>query len=156
MKSPKSSESFSKVIGDTFCSGLMATSPSWSRSTSARPPSKTARHTVDIVADVIVPVVTEVHRGQVWHPAQVGGQPARAVHLEAALRGAHRVLGLPQVQPELRRRQVDHPPVPTTLAFNAATIAVFMRALRAHHDLSTGGDVELFEEVRLDPLQLCL
>jgi hypothetical protein len=152
MKSPKSSESFSKVIGDTFCSGLMATSPSWSRSTSARPPSKTARHTVDIVADVIVPVVTEVHRGQVWHPAQVGGQPARAVHLEAALRGAHRVLGLPQVslllffkaevflipecvghkvQPELRRRQVDHPPVPTTLAFNAATIAVFMRALRA-------------------------
>ena len=36
-----------------------------------------------------------------------------------------------KVQPELRRRQVDNPPVPTTLAFNAATIAVFMRALRA-------------------------
>ena len=36
-----------------------------------------------------------------------------------------------KVQHELRRQEVDNPPEPTTLALNAATIAVFMRVLRA-------------------------
>ncbi|GAA5967764.1 hypothetical protein JCM8115_006439 [Rhodotorula mucilaginosa] len=59
-----------------------------------------------------------------------------------------------KVQHELRRQEVDNPPEPTTLALNAATIAVFMRVLRAHHELFTGGDVELFKEVRTQCLQL--
>ncbi|GAA5988666.1 hypothetical protein JCM10908_003667 [Rhodotorula pacifica] len=59
-----------------------------------------------------------------------------------------------KVQHELRRQEVDNPPEPTTLALNAATIAVFMRVLRAHHVLFTGGDVELFKEVRTQCLQL--
>ncbi|GAA6042737.1 hypothetical protein JCM8097_005557 [Rhodosporidiobolus ruineniae] len=59
-----------------------------------------------------------------------------------------------KVQHELRRQEVDHPPEPTTLALNAATIAVFMRVLRAHHELFTGNDVELFKEVRTQCLQL--
>lgn len=36
-----------------------------------------------------------------------------------------------KVQHELRRQELDHPPEPTTLALNAATIAIFMRVLRA-------------------------
>ncbi|GAA6057943.1 hypothetical protein JCM3770_004447 [Rhodotorula araucariae] len=59
-----------------------------------------------------------------------------------------------KVQHELRRQEMDHPPEPTTLALNAATIAVFMRVLRAHHELFTGTDVELFKEVRTQCLQL--
>lgn len=65
--SPKSSESFSKVIDDTFYSGQWSTAiyPDLAKlvkkhlDAAAWGPSKTARHTVDIVADVIVPVVTE-------------------------------------------------------------------------------------------------
>ncbi|GEM11861.1 CCR4-NOT transcription complex subunit 1 [Rhodotorula toruloides] len=59
-----------------------------------------------------------------------------------------------KVQHELRRQELDHPPEPTTLALNAATIAIFMRVLRAHHELFTGNDVELFKEVRTQCLQL--
>ncbi|BGP21039.1 hypothetical protein JCM10213_002926 [Rhodosporidiobolus nylandii] len=59
-----------------------------------------------------------------------------------------------KVQHELRRQEMDHPPEPTTLALNAATIAVFMRVLRAHHELFSGNDVELFKEVRTQCLQL--
>ncbi|GAA5963421.1 hypothetical protein JCM21900_000443, partial [Sporobolomyces salmonicolor] len=55
---------------------------------------------------------------------------------------------------ELRRQEMDHAPEPTTLALNAATIAVFMRVLRAHHELFSGNDVELFKEVRTQCLQL--
>ena len=36
-----------------------------------------------------------------------------------------------KVQHELRRQEMDNAPEPTTLALNAATIAVFMRVLRA-------------------------
>ncbi|GAA6007108.1 uncharacterized protein JCM10292_004118 [Rhodotorula paludigena] len=53
-----------------------------------------------------------------------------------------------KVQHELRRQELDHPPEPTTLAPNAAMIAIFMRVLRAHHELFSGNDVELFKEVR--------
>ncbi|KPV72766.1 uncharacterized protein RHOBADRAFT_38864 [Rhodotorula graminis WP1] len=59
-----------------------------------------------------------------------------------------------KVQHELRRQEMDNAPEPTTLALNAATIAVFMRVLRAHHELFTGNDVELFKEVRTQCLQL--
>ncbi|KAG0665214.1 hypothetical protein C6P46_000313 [Rhodotorula mucilaginosa] len=65
--SPKSSESFSKVIDATFYSGQWSTAiyPDLAKlvkkhlDATAWGPSKTAHHTVDIVADVIVPVVTE-------------------------------------------------------------------------------------------------
>ncbi|GJN94550.1 hypothetical protein Rhopal_007633-T1 [Rhodotorula paludigena] len=59
-----------------------------------------------------------------------------------------------KVQHELRRQELDRPPEPTTLALNAATIAIFMRVLRADHELFSGNDVELFKEVRTQCLQL--
>ncbi|GAA5831623.1 hypothetical protein JCM11251_000773 [Rhodosporidiobolus azoricus] len=59
-----------------------------------------------------------------------------------------------KVQHELRRQEMENAPEPTTLALNAATIAVLMRVLRAHHELFTGNDVELFKEVRTQCLQL--
>ncbi|GAA6061543.1 hypothetical protein JCM10212_002750 [Sporobolomyces blumeae] len=55
---------------------------------------------------------------------------------------------------ELRRQEVESSSEPTTLALNAATIAVFMRVLRNNHELFTGTDVELFKEVRTQCLQL--
>ncbi|GAA6009388.1 hypothetical protein JCM10207_003757 [Rhodosporidiobolus poonsookiae] len=59
-----------------------------------------------------------------------------------------------KVQHELRRQEAEVAPEPTTLALNAATIAVFMRVLRANHELFSGNDVELFKEVRTQCLQL--
>ncbi|KAI5474877.1 CCR4-NOT transcription complex subunit 1 [Pseudohyphozyma bogoriensis] len=58
-----------------------------------------------------------------------------------------------KVQHDLRRQELD-PPEPTTLSLSAATVAIFMRALRSHHELFTGNDVELFKEVRTQCLQL--
>ncbi|GAA5970047.1 hypothetical protein JCM3765_004764 [Sporobolomyces pararoseus] len=55
---------------------------------------------------------------------------------------------------ELNRQEMEISTEPTTLAFNAATIAIFMRVLRANHELFTGTDVELFKEVRTQCLQL--
>ncbi|GAA5929761.1 CCR4-NOT core subunit CDC39 [Sporobolomyces koalae] len=55
---------------------------------------------------------------------------------------------------ELNRQEMEMPSEPTTLALNAATIAVFMRVLRSNHELFTGTDVELFKEVRTQCLQL--
>ncbi|GAA5875884.1 hypothetical protein JCM8547_001694 [Rhodosporidiobolus lusitaniae] len=68
-----------------------------------------------------------------------------------------------KVQHELRRQEAESSGAeggagggkePETLALNAATIAIFMRVLRAHHELFTGNDVELFKEVRTQCLQL--
>lgn len=55
---------------------------------------------------------------------------------------------------ELNRQEMEMQVEPTTLALNAATIAIFMRVLRANHELFTGTDVELFKEVRTQCLQL--
>ncbi|GJN93365.1 hypothetical protein Rhopal_006418-T1 [Rhodotorula paludigena] len=58
-----------------------------------------------------------------------------------------------KVQHELKRQEPDHPPEPTILALNAATIAILMRVIRPHHELFPGNEVELFEEVRAQCLQ---
>ncbi|KAM0747379.1 Not1-domain-containing protein [Meredithblackwellia eburnea MCA 4105] len=58
-----------------------------------------------------------------------------------------------KVQHDLRRQEAD-PPEATTLSISAVTVATFMRALRSHHELFTGDDVEVFKEVRTLCLQL--
>ncbi|KAK4700026.1 CCR4-NOT transcription complex subunit 1, partial [Phenoliferia sp. Uapishka_3] len=58
-----------------------------------------------------------------------------------------------KVQHDLRRQEVDATEA-TTLSISAPTVAVFMRALRLHHELFTGDDVEVFKEVRTLCLQL--
>ncbi|KDE03641.1 hypothetical protein MVLG_05891 [Microbotryum lychnidis-dioicae p1A1 Lamole] len=55
---------------------------------------------------------------------------------------------------DLHRQELDPAPEPTTLSLGAATVALFMRALRQHHELFTGNDVELYKEVRTQCLQL--
>ena len=59
-----------------------------------------------------------------------------------------------KVRHDLQRQELDPAPEPTTLSLNAATVAIFITALRKNHELFTGNDVELFKEVRTQCLQL--
>ncbi|GJN94007.1 hypothetical protein Rhopal_007070-T1 [Rhodotorula paludigena] len=75
-----------------------------------------------------------------------------AQHGAQLVRASLKVVGH-KVQHEPRRQKLDDPPEPTTLALNAAMIAILMRVLRAATRCS-GNDVELFKEIRTQYLRI--